>query len=176
MNKVIDLSHEITQKTLIHPSDKPIRLFQDRFLDKDKYNGYRLEAGLHVSTHIDAPMHLTGNKKFICEFSLEQFFGKGYLLNMRDETTSQIKLKCKKEINEGDIVLLYTGHDQKWGTESYFKNYPLIDRDLCQSLIEKKVKMVGMDLPSPDIYPFEIHKSFFDANILIIRLPKDLVN
>ena len=169
VNKIIDLSYEISQKTLSHPFDKPVKLFQDRFLDKDKYNGYRFETGLHVGTHIDTPMHLTDNKKYISEFSLEQFCGQGRLLDMRDKTTSRLKSEYEKEINEGDIVLLYTGHDQKWGTESYFRNYPLIESDLCQFLIEKKVKMVGMDLPGPDTFPFAIHKSFFSANILIIE-------
>jgi len=169
MNKFIDLSYEITQNTLTHPFDKPIKLIKDRFLENDKYNGYRLETGMHIGTHIDAPMHLTENKEFISEFSLEQFCGKGHLLDMRDVTTNQLKSKYEDTINEDNIVLLYTGHDQKWGTESYFRDYPLLENELCQFLIQKKVKMVGMDLPSPDIYPFEIHKSFFDANILIIE-------
>jgi kynurenine formamidase len=36
--------------------------------------------------------------------------------------------------------------------------------------------MVGLDLPSPDTYPFVIHKLFFDADILIIENIANLSN
>ena len=93
MSEFIDLSHEINQNTKAHPDDEPINLFQDRFLEKDKYNGYRLETGLHVGTHIDAPMHLTNHGKYIGEFSLERFHGPARLLDVRDEQTIHVKEK-----------------------------------------------------------------------------------
>ena len=169
MNRIIDLSHKITPDTPVHPFDEPIALFQDKFLEKDKFNGYRFETGLHVGTHIDAPMHLTNQKKYMGEFPLEQFCGPGRLLDVREERIIHVKSEYEEKIHQGDIVLLFTGHGQKWGTESYFQNYPVVGNDLCRFLIDKKVKMLGMDLPSPDIYPFEIHKSLFEADILIIE-------
>ncbi|MGD9212692.1 MAG: cyclase family protein [Desulfobacteraceae bacterium] len=91
MDRIIDLSYEITQDTKVHPFDTPIKLFQDRYLEKDKFNGYRLETGLHVGTHIDAPMHLTNQNKYIGEFPLEQFYGPGCLLDVRDERVIHVK-------------------------------------------------------------------------------------
>jgi len=35
--------------------------------------------------------------------------------------------------------------------------------------VEKKIKLLGMDLPSPDKYPFRIHKKLLENNILIIE-------
>ena len=34
--------------------------------------------------------------------------------------------------------------------------------------------MLGMDLPSPDNYPFDIHKKLFANNILIIETGKSV--
>jgi kynurenine formamidase len=36
-------------------------------------------------------------------------------------------------------------------------------------LVEKKIKMIGMDTPSPDRYPFKIHKLLFENNIYILE-------
>lgn len=36
-------------------------------------------------------------------------------------------------------------------------------------LVRKRVKMIGLDTPSPDKIPFEIHKYLFQNNILIIE-------
>jgi len=39
----------------------------------------------------------------------------------------------------------------------------------CEFLIEKKIKMLGMDTPSPDRYPFLIHKFLFKNNTYILE-------
>jgi len=166
---LIDLSYRIDPNIKTYPSDGPTHLFQDRFLEKDKYNGYRLETGLHAGTHIDAPMHLTNDLKCIGEFPLEMFHGPGRLLDVRDERAIHVKPEYDKVIKENDIVFLFTGHGQTWGTTSYFQDHPVIADDLCRFFIDKKIKMVGMDLPSPDNYPFEVHNSLFEAGILIIE-------
>ena len=39
----------------------------------------------------------------------------------------------------------------------------------CKFLVRMNIKMVGMDMPSPDKYPFEIHKMLLSNNIYIIE-------
>lgn len=34
-------------------------------------------------------------------------------------------------------------------------------------LVRKEIKMIGFDMPSPDKYPFEVHKCLFKGKILI---------
>ena len=53
--------------------------------------------------------------------------------------------------------------------EEYYINQPVIDEGLADFFVEKNIKMLGMDLPSPDNYPFEIHKKLFANNILIVE-------
>ncbi len=40
---------------------------------------------------------------------------------------------------------------------------------LAKKLIEKKVKIIGLDSWSPDNSPFEVHKMLFKQNILIVE-------
>jgi kynurenine formamidase len=42
-----------------------------------------------------------------------------------------------------------------------------VSRELAQLFVERHVKMVCMDSPSPDRHPYEIHKLLLENNILI---------
>ena len=72
-------------------------------------------------------------------------------------------------VKQNNIVLLYTGFDTHYGTKEYYENHPCVDIEFCNFLIEKKIKMIGMDTPSPDRFPFEIHKLLFKNNIYILE-------
>ena len=169
MKKYIDLSQDIIDDMPIHPYDDRVRLYKDKFLDKDKYVNYRLEIGMHSGTHIDTPMHLTDRETYINEIPVDRFIGRGLLLDVRNENIIKLKGYYSDIVREDDIVLLYTGHSDRYGTKEYYAEQPLIDKDLANFFVEKSIKMLGMDLPSPDNYPFEIHKLLFDNNILIIE-------
>lgn len=103
-----------------------------------------------------------------------RFTGRGSLLDVRGEKIITYKEKYEDKVREGDIVLLYTGHSEKYGSEEYYTEQPVIDERLAEFLITKKIKMIGMDLPSPDQYPFDIHKKFFRKGILIIENLRNL--
>src|SRR5690554_2472140 len=117
MSEFIDLSQKIIDNMVVHPYDDKVKLYQDKYLQKDKYNNFRLEIGMHAGTHIDTPMHLTNRKTFISEIPLEKFAGKGFLLVVRDERIIGFKQEYIDVINENDIVILYTGYSDKYGTE-----------------------------------------------------------
>lgn len=169
MKKYIDLSQDIKHDMPIHPYDDQVKLYQDKFLDKDKYVNYRLEIGMHSGTHIDTPMHLTDRETYISEMSIDRFIGRGLLLDVRNESIIKFKDNYSDLVREDDIVLLYTGHSDIYGTKEYYTEQPLIDRELANFFVQKSIRMLCMDLPSPDNYPFEIHKLLFDNNILIVE-------
>jgi kynurenine formamidase len=87
-----------------------------------------------------------------------------------------MKPEYEKLVREQSIVLLYTGHDRLFGKPEYFDNYPVVDSDLCQLFIRKKIKMLGMDGPSPDREPYQVHKSLLTMRIYIIENLTNLGN
>lgn len=169
MVKLIDLSQQIVHQMSVHPYDDPVQLYQDKFLSTDQYNNFRLEIGMHAGTHIDAPMHLIDSQTFIDQIKLDTFIGQGCLLDVRDQILITYKEEYFDLVAEDDIVLLWTNHSDQYGSESYYTEHPIIDRALADFFIEKKIKMLGMDLPSPDSYPFEVHQMLFNHNILVIE-------
>jgi kynurenine formamidase len=168
-DKIIDLTHVITDKMPFYPGDTGTSLLHYMNFQTHGYNNYKLETGMHTGTHIDTPMHLGKSNEYISNYPINKFIGIGCLLDVRGMSTIKMRPEFMNAIRENSIVLFYTGHDSFYHTNSYYDNYPCINIDLCEYLIEKKVKMIGIDSPSPDRYPFEIHNKLFENEIFIIE-------
>jgi len=166
---LIDLTRVIEDGMPVYPGDAGTRLYQVKHLAEDHYNNYSLEAGMHAGTHVDSPMHLTGCARLISEAPPDSFIGRGCLINAADEDVIGMKAEYRDSVPEGGIVLLYTGWDKLYGTDAYYENAPCVSMELCEFLISKKIKMLGMDLASPDRYPFEIHKALFARGIHVLE-------
>lgn len=169
MDSLIDLSHVIEDNMPVYPGDIKTNLFQTKYFGVNEYNDHRLDISMHVGTHIDSPMHFTDNNIYISQAKLESFIAQGFLLDVRNQPIISMKVEYENKIKEDSIVLIYTGWDKFYGTDKYYQEHPIVDANLCEFFKEKKVKMLGMDMPSPDKYPFEIHKLLLEDSIYIIE-------
>ncbi|MFP4050813.1 MAG: cyclase family protein [Thermoplasmata archaeon] len=169
MTEFLDLSHEITDDMPVYPFDDPVELDRTKSFEEDGYNYFRLETGLHAGTHIDIPMHMTDDETHMNEVPLNRFTGNGCILDVRNQSPIEYKDEYSEIVKENDIVLLYTGFDEKYGSKEYYADHPIVDESLAQFFVDKKIKMLGMDIPTPDKHPFNIHKTLFKNGILIIE-------
>ncbi|MEQ8785366.1 MAG: cyclase family protein [Pirellulaceae bacterium] len=116
-------------------------------------------AGItHTGTHVDAPYHYgpTSDGKparRIDEVPLEWCLAPGVVLDMRHkgdgETITSDDLQAALanidyELKPKDIVLLHTGADRRLDSKDYFQQ-PGLDRDSTLWLIERGVKVIGID-------------------------------
>ncbi len=169
MFNLIDLSHLIEGQMPTYPGDLSTQLLKTKTFETDGFTNYQLEIGMHSGTHLDGPMHLTGQTKFISELPPESFYGEGCLLDVRGERVIGMKDHYRSKIIDRSIVLFYTGYDQKYGTDEYYTGHPEIHPELAEFLIAKQAKIIGMDLPSPDLAPYPIHKKLLDYQVLILE-------
>jgi len=166
---IIDLTHMIQNGMPVFPGHTETTLVQSNHFQSDGYNNHQLSINMHAGTHIDGPMHLLDITKYMTETSVEQFVGDGVLLDLTGAAVVDYKEEYETRIQEGQIVIVHTGHGEFYGEPHYFSDYPVLTADFVDLLIRKKVKMIGLDTPSPDRYPFSIHKSLFGSNIFIIE-------
>ncbi|AEG60446.1 cyclase family protein [Desulforamulus ruminis DSM 2154] len=118
----------------------------------------------HRGTHMDAPYHfgsMCGQEKAktIEEVPLEWCFRNGLLLDfthkkagewiLRQEIIEQLQ-KIRYEIKPLDIVLIKTGCDQYWNKPAYLTAYPGLSKDALYYLLDKGVKIIGIDSYSLD--------------------------
>lgn len=130
---------------------------------------YKLLSGMHIGTHMDAPLHMIVNGKKISDFETEKFIGPGVLIDARGKNLAGEELLKNKKINPGDIVLVLFGQGEKFRESGYFANYPELSLEFANYLCERGVKMVGTDTPSPDREPYEVHKQLLKNDILILE-------
>jgi len=168
--KYIDLTHTFKSEMPVFPGDSKIKLEQVSFFEKDGYNSFRVETGMHVGTHMDAPYHMLANGKKLSEFPPEKFIGKGHLIQKtHDFKQIDTNLLMNHDIQKGDIVLVNTNHYKKFGTKEYYESYSEITMAFADYIIACGVKILALDFPSPDTFPYEIHKALFENDILIIE-------
>ena len=164
---LLDLSVTLNVTTPTFPGDPKVAMQTLGTLEKDGCAGHSISLSAHTGTHMDAPAHMLPGTKNLDEFPLEKFTGHGVCINIDKE----FRLADIKEIpiQQDDIVLFHTGMDQSYLKPKYFENFPAIPADVAHYLVEKKVKMIGVDTCSPDYSPYTIHKIFLQDEILILE-------
>ncbi len=167
--KYIDLTQPIKKSMPVYPGDSAVSLEQDKFFEKDGYNNHRLATGMHMGTHIDGRMHMLNVSEYIGSLPIEHFCGLGCLIHTQDEKIIRMKSAYKDIIRDNEVVLFKTGMDRYYGEDKYYSDHPVLDMSVCEYLAESKVRLIGIDAPSPDHYPFTIHKALLQSNILIIE-------
>jgi len=169
--KLIDISHTLGADTPVYPGDNKKTLPQYKFPEKDHYTAYLLTSGLHTGTHIDVPMHLVEDDRTAADFPPDCFVGKGILLDVRGENPIGMKPRYREIIGDESIVLLYTGLDRYYYTETdkYFSQYPTVGGELADFLLSQKIKILGMDMPAPDYPPFTFHKALLANDIFVLE-------
>lgn len=167
--KIIDLSQPLTAASPIYPGDAPIQLEQTKFVERDHYGAYELQSGLHVATHIDMPAHMLNDQRRASDFDIANFIGRGVVLDVRGEQQITMKTTYETLIQPQDIVLLYTGFDTVYGEPKYYAEHPSVDVQLIEFLLQKQIKILGMDMPSPDYAPHPVHKHLLGSDIFILE-------
>jgi kynurenine formamidase len=164
---LIDLSYPINDRIIVYPGDKQARLEKINDFSRDGFNNFRFTGGMHTGTHIDGPMHMTKSVCFIDDLSLDQFIGTGCLLNASGMGIISCTPEFKSAIVPESIVLIYTGFGKHFGSEEYYKNHPVVSMELARYLVQLKIKMVCLDMPSPDKSPYEVHTLLLNNSVLI---------
>jgi kynurenine formamidase len=173
---IIDLTHLFTSKMPVYPGDPLATLEQIAWLEKDGLSDFSLTTGMHVGTHMDGPMHMIPGGKKLSEFPVSHFFGHGKIVDAFGQNPIDSQLLSSCQLKQGDIVLVKTGFSEFYGQKKYFEEYPDITEDFAQKLIDARVKILGLDSPSPDRKPFAIHKMLLSRDILIIENLTNLDN
>ncbi len=168
MKKIIDLSHTISNQSPVYPGDQPVVIETVKHFNKDGYHLSKVTCSMHVGTHIDAPKHLSASTTTMDQFDLDVGIGRGVVLDVRGQREIIINQQQLNQIDKNDIVLLYTGWDQYYHNNQYVK-HPVLSFQSAQALLKKEIAMLGMDMPSPDQYPFDIHHLLLTHDIWLIE-------
>jgi kynurenine formamidase len=169
---LIDLSHTVATGMMQVASLPPVDVCRVSSLAEGaRTNGQRLQMSGHSGTHIDAPLHVFDELASIESFAADRFVGPGVALDVRKEpnepvTVADLESAGKSLVRAGDMVLLYTGWDRYYGDPRYLTDYPSLTMEAADWLIEREVKLVALDMLSPDLPP---NRRAPDAQLVVHR-------
>lgn len=159
-NKYIDLSILLTKDTPVFPGEPNIIFKKHANIKENTYNEHQITINTHFGTHMDFPYHMIDDGKKSSDFKLENFIGKGKVININNPDLDSIE--------DEDVFLLYSEHIEK-GIDNLFNDVPVLDENLVDFLITKRPKMLLLDIPTPDKFPYPIHKKILGNDILIVE-------
>jgi len=169
VSKLIDLSYEIYNGMPVYPGDIEVELVNDKKIARDGYCNHNLKIGMHTGTHLDLPAHMLEDVRNAADINLNSISGRAKLIYAVGKEVIAFKERYKSEIEKNDIVIIYTGMAEEYGSKKYYSKHPVISEEFADFLIEKEIKVLGFDMPSPDYSPFKIHQKLFENDIFILE-------
>jgi kynurenine formamidase len=173
--RYIDLTHRFDRNTPVSPFDEKPIFNHTKTRETDSYSDTQIITTMHIGTHIDAPSHMLESSQNIADYNINQFIGDVVILDFLGQKEIVLREEDQKKITENAIVLIYTGMDKIIGTKEYYFDHPQVSLTFAEFLVQKKVKLLGLDFFSPDGFPSLIHKKLLAHDILIVENLTNLV-
>ncbi|MGA2665268.1 MAG: cyclase family protein [Nitrososphaerales archaeon] len=177
---IVDLAVPMTSmNTPVYPGyPQPLRTTFSTIRD-DGYQSYVWSFVEHVSTHVDAPVHMVAGGTAVDKMPLTHYVGNGVVLDFsrkpkrfqitRAEVEKALKAAGRAgEVGKGWIVLFHLNYTSKNTTPDWME-HPDITKEAAEYLIGLGIEAVGIDAPGPDHPPFEAHKTFLPKDVVIFE-------
>ena len=118
-----------------------------------------IRLSTHGTTHLDAPWHFGPTcegqpAKTIDQVPLEWCYGPGVVLDLRHAqgreaiTVQDLQTALAAighALSPGEIVLIRTSGDRRWGTRAYFTDGVGVSAEATRWLIDQGIKVMGID-------------------------------
>lgn len=148
-------------------------------LEKDGVNVTHASFAVHTGTHVDAPSHFLADGESITDLPVDRFVGRGLLISVDRGPREEIPLAdvaaALEHAGPDTIVLLRTGWDSRFADKEDYRQYPYLSHDFAKALVDRGVRMIALDTPSPDMpeggrpdgFDWPIHKVLMNGGVLI---------
>jgi len=150
-----DLSHPWGHGMPQWPSRANLNVRVLEFHAKDGLLVQQFEGIMHRGTHMDAPIHVAENQPTLTGYPLWRFFGTGVAVSIPKGKWGVVTPKdlerAEPKIQKNDIVMINTGSHRNYGDNpDYFAYSPGLYKESAEWLVERGVKLVGIDVQALD--------------------------
>lgn len=106
----------------------------------------KIEMVANTGTYIDSPFHRYADGDDISALSLDDLAQVESVVVRIDQSIVSIGAEHFDAIDiRGKAVLVHTGWDRNWRTDSYFENHPHLVETAAQRLADGGARLVGID-------------------------------
>jgi kynurenine formamidase len=159
--KLIDLSHPLVHGQAAFPGDPPLIVQPRGTVATTQFNTTQITMGTHQGTHLDAMYHFLEDGKTVDQMPLEWFYGPAHLLRVPKQAGAEITPEdlrpFEQHLQPEAKVLLATGWHRQFGAPDFFTDFPSLTVAAGRYLASRRIRLLGMDMPSPSRQWLEIH-------------------
>lgn len=159
--KILDISRPLANDLAPWPGDTPFRFGLNwKMAEGASVNVGAIQMSLHNGTHADAPFHFDQDGWSIDRMPLVHYFGSAVVVDLTKRFARPGNQTGEGRIEIADLepvsalleqaprLLLKTG---VWSDSTIFPSWiPVVAPDVPGWLRDRKVKLLGLDLPSVD--------------------------
>jgi arylformamidase len=173
--RIHDVSVGVSPELPVWPGDAPVRLERVQSMDAGAHaNVSRFEAGVHVGTHIDAPLHFIAGGRSVEAIPLKTMIGRAYVVELkRAEVLNASTLDGAGIPPRTRRLLFKTRNSDYWtkGERKFRRDFVAVDSSGAEWLVRKGVRLVGVDYLS--VAPFgdggPTHRILLEAGVVIVE-------
>jgi kynurenine formamidase len=181
MKKLIELNHFLEDGMMPYPGlPRPkIGAFLDHQASRTRYDDQaefylgKVEMVCNLGTYLDSPFHRYRDGNDLSQVPLERVASiPGIVLDASASSDRSITIHAADSELEGRAVLIRTGWDNRWGTESYWESGPYLSEKSIDLLIRSKATLVGVDFWNVDNtadFVRPAHTRLLASDILIVE-------
>ncbi|WP_338874189.1 cyclase family protein [Spirosoma sp. SC4-14] len=179
---LIDLSHTI-ENGLVTYKGLPAPIVCDYLSRENSRQFYetgtefqigKIEMVTNTGTYLDCPFHRFAHGNDLSEVGLDAFADlEGVVIRVPHTESLAITEDYLRNYEiRNRAVLVHTGWDQFWNTETYYENHPFLTAEAATYLRDCGVKLVGIDSHNIDDTRGRsrpVHTTLLGADILIVE-------
>ncbi|MCC3649151.1 MULTISPECIES: arylformamidase [Cytobacillus] len=167
----IDISQPLTNSIAHWPGDTPFS-YETAFTKEQtgSVNIGRITTSLHTGTHVDAPFHFNDEGEKILDLDIELYIGPARVIDVSgyEKVDSEVLKKFDLEVTERVLLRTSVPND----SEVFPNRIPELTADMADYLGSKRVRLLGVDVPSVDQLDskeMETHHALYRNGIHILE-------
>jgi kynurenine formamidase len=177
---LLDLSQPFRDGMFSQKLFPPVKVERCVRIEERGVNVTCTSSAVHAGTHVDAPCHFVPGGRSADQIDLSEVSGPavawGVDRGAGEEITVADLEAATPAAERGDIVFIRTGWDVHFhGDHERYHHHPYLSQDAAGWLVERGVKLVAMDIATPDMpeavrppgFDWPVHHLLLGAGVLI---------
>lgn len=170
--KLIDLSHPLVHGAPAFPNDPKLAIIAHGRVATHQYNISQVLMGTHQGTHLDAMFHFFDDGRTLDQMPLDWFYGPARVLRIPKEPNGEITVADLEphaaHLTAGAKVIVATGWHRRFGAPEFFSDFPSFTLDAARYLASRRIRLLGMDIPTPGKQWLELHHILLARDVEIV--------
>lgn len=173
MSNIIDITVPLREGMVRWPGSTSFSHSWAKKIDYgDGVNISSISCGLHVGTHVDAPLHYISGGASVDRLDLDVLCGEAQVVEFPGVAAVTAEILSSAGIwPETERLLLRTRNSSFWEGDLFQPDFTALTKDAAQFLVRRGIRLLGVDYLSVQRYndPPDVHRLLLADGIVLLE-------